>query len=59
VQAEQKQIELVIRAEQNLPDIKRMVKNCMSFDFLYYNACINRNILVKLKNENSKLFFFK
>ncbi|MFV8333597.1 ATP-binding protein [Flavobacterium sp. GSP14] len=62
VQAEQKQIELVIEAEQNLPDIKAdgektawVLINFLTNAITYSSE--NSNILVKLKNENNQVVF--
>ena len=62
VQAEQKQIELVIETEQNLPDIKGdsektawVLINFLTNAITYSTE--NSNIIVKLKNENNQVVF--
>ncbi|MBG6188326.1 ATP-binding protein [Flavobacterium sp. CAN_S2] len=62
VQAEQKQIELVIETEQNLPDIKAdsektawVLINFLTNAITYSTE--NSTIIVKLKNENSQVVF--
>ncbi len=62
VQAEQKQIELVIETEQNLPDIKGdsektawVLINFLTNAITYSTE--NSKIIVKLKNENNQVVF--
>jgi PAS domain S-box-containing protein len=62
VQAEQKQIELVIETEQNLPDIKGdsektawVLINFLTNAITYSTE--NSTIIVKLKNENNQVVF--
>jgi PAS domain S-box-containing protein len=62
VQAEQKQIELVIETEQNLPDIKAdsektawVLINFLTNAITYSSE--NSKIIVKLKNENNQVIF--
>ncbi|TWI03230.1 PAS domain S-box-containing protein [Flavobacterium tiangeerense] len=62
VQAEQKQIEVVIETEQNLPDIKAdsektawVLINFLTNAITYSTE--NSTIIVKLKNENSQVVF--
>ncbi|WP_256371172.1 cell wall metabolism sensor histidine kinase WalK [Flavobacterium sp. Sr18] len=62
VQAEQKQIELVIEREQNLPDIKAdsektawVLINFLTNAIAYSTE--NSTIIVKLKNENNQVVF--
>ena len=62
VQAEQKQIELVIETEQNLPDIKAdsektawVLINFLTNAITYSTE--NSTIIVKLKNENNQVVF--
>jgi PAS domain S-box-containing protein len=62
VQAEQKQIELVIETEQNLPDIKAdsektawVLINFLTNAITYSTE--NSKIIVKLKNENNQVIF--
>lgn len=62
VQAEQKQIELVIETEQNLPDIKAdsektawVLINFLTNAITYSTE--NSKIIVKLKNENNQVVF--
>ncbi|MGZ9736751.1 ATP-binding protein [Flavobacterium sp. GNP002] len=62
VQAEQKQIELVIETEQNLPDIKGdsektawVLINFLTNAITYSTE--NSKIVVKLKNENNQVVF--
>jgi PAS domain S-box-containing protein len=62
VQAEQKQIELIVEAEQNLPDIKAdsektawVLINFLTNAITYSSE--NSKITVKLKNENNQVVF--
>jgi PAS domain S-box-containing protein len=62
VQADQKQIELVIETEQNLPDIKAdsektawVLINFLTNAITYSTE--NSKIIVKLKNENNQVVF--
>ncbi|WP_158728317.1 MULTISPECIES: ATP-binding protein [unclassified Flavobacterium] len=62
VQAEQKQIEVVVETEQNLPDIKAdsektawVLINFLTNAITYSTE--NSTIIVKLKNENSQVIF--
>lgn len=62
VQAEQKQIELIVEAEQNLPDIKAdsektawVLINFLTNAITYSSE--NSKIIVKLKIENNQLVF--
>jgi PAS domain S-box-containing protein len=62
VQAEQKQIELVVQAEQNLPDVKAdsektawVLINFLTNAITYSSE--NSAIIVKLKKENNKVVF--
>jgi PAS domain S-box-containing protein len=62
VQAEQKQVELVIETEQNLPDIKAdsektawVLINFLTNAITYSSE--NSKIIVKLKNENNQVIF--
>jgi len=62
VQAEQKQIELIVETEQNLPDIKAdsektawVLINFLTNAITYSSE--NSKIIVKLKNENNQIVF--